>query len=158
MDDLLAKRGVERPGDVDPDARRLLLVEGAVVGQPLLDRLPFHEFHGEPEAAVVLARLEDRDDARIVEPGEGLNLDLELLEEALLEVGIDGGRRVEHFDGDPPSHGPLPGAIDGAHPAASEDAVEMNFEIAPDGDRVHLSLHAPGRDPVSSTRPGLVQR
>jgi hypothetical protein len=40
---------------------------------------------------VVLTRLEDRDDARIMEPREGLNLDLELLEEPLLRSGSTEG-------------------------------------------------------------------
>ena len=67
---------VDRLGDLDHQLGRLAGRQRPV-GQPLRQALPLDEAHAEVVLALVLADLVDRHDARVVEVGGGLGLDVE---------------------------------------------------------------------------------
>ena len=86
------------------------------VGQALREALPLDEAHREIMLALVLADLEDRHDARMVEVGRRLGLDVEPP-----HVGL--GRELagkDHLECDRPVQADLPRPVHHAHAAACD--------------------------------------
>ena len=71
--------------------------------------------------AVVLADLVDRDDAGVVEQGDGLGLVLEAAQ--LVVAGEQAG--LDHLERDGPVEGDLPGLVDDAHAAAAQLPADL---------------------------------
>ena len=91
------------------------------LGQPLGEALPLDEAHREVMLALVLADLEDRHDARMVEVGRRLGLGVEAL-----DVGLVGELAGEdHLERDGAVEADLPGLEDDAHAAAGDLADDL---------------------------------
>ena len=80
-----------------------------------------HEFHAEVVLAVVRADLVDRDDARVVEQGDGLGLVPEPAQ--LVVAGEQAG--PDHLEGDGSIERDLAGLVDDAHAAAADFAADL---------------------------------
>ncbi len=102
-----------------------LRVERALLGDEPCEVRAFHVAHREEEHSFGLARLEDRDDVRVVERGGDPRLAQEALPEALVvrELGRENLERNGAAEVD------VPGAIDGTHAAAAEQDVDF---VTPD--------------------------
>ena len=119
MDDALVVRGRERVGqrvgDVeDPLDRQAPLGNGAVEG------LALDELHGEEVDAPVLLDRKDRDDARVIEGGEGLRL----AAEAVQAVGTSGHPGGQHLERHIASELRVGGAIHLAHSTDTDGGGE----------------------------------
>jgi hypothetical protein len=68
---------LERLGRFTRNPQRVLHPELPLTPQPVPQRLALHEWHGEPELAGSLARVVDREDVRVLEPGGEFDLALE---------------------------------------------------------------------------------
>ena len=94
--------------------------ELALSRETVAERLPLHVWHDVVEKAVGLARVEQGQDVRVLQPGRDLDLAGEPLR-------AQGGRELgtEHFDGDlaAGASGLRPG--DDGHPALPELALEQ---------------------------------
>src|SRR5262249_32505462 len=125
-------RGLEVPVD-DPvlverveGARDLGAAEGGLApGQralldPALERASGEELHGEPEHALLLARAETPGDVGMLDPGRDLGFSLERADDLPLVRRLAG----EELEGrGPPVR--ADGAVDGAHAAAAEEALDL---------------------------------
>ena len=125
MDDALLMGGVDGVGeDLDQPGRLARRQRGAV--QMPSQTAAAAKFQREERLALVLADLEDLHDVRMLQAGDGLGLTAEAGQLAL--VGIAAGQN--HFQGDDAVGLDLPGPVDNAHSAASEDAQDL---VAGDG-------------------------
>jgi hypothetical protein len=112
-------RRVERAGRRGEDPQRPAGVELACHDQ-VLQVGAAHEPHRDEEATVGLARVEDRDDVRVVDA----RLDLALPLEAGDERGVVAQVRRQHLERDHSIEGQLGGLVDGPHATLAEDAVD----------------------------------
>ncbi len=74
MDDAARVRVLERRGDLAGDAERFVDRESSLAAEPFAKRLAFDERHGEEHASVGLSGIEEGEDVRVVEPGDGADL------------------------------------------------------------------------------------
>ena len=79
MDDALVVRGRERVGDGRAD-RENPVDAAAGLRHELIERLPLDQLHREEMDALGFFDREDRDDARMIEGGQGLGLAAEALQ------------------------------------------------------------------------------
>ena len=120
MDDALAVRVVERIADLRDEFERLGGVQAGAV-QDLAEVGAIDELHDEVEMAFArLAEIVDRDDAGVLELGEGARLAAEAGDELL--VGGDFGG--EELDGDGAVERGLPAFIDSAHAALADEGFD----------------------------------
>ena len=77
---------------------------------------PVEQLHDDEQLAVVDARVEDADDVRVGERGDGLRLALE----PRAPVGVGGEGSRQDLDGDVALEPRVPGAIDLAHSAFAD--------------------------------------
>ena len=84
------------------------------------DRLAVDVAHDEVDEALALADGVDRDDVRMGQPGGGLRL----AGEALADVLLEGELGRQHLDGDPALEPLVAGAVDHAHAAAADLALD----------------------------------
>ncbi len=112
-------RVVQGPEHFGRDAERLLDRELLLAREPLPEGLALDKGHREPELARRLARIVNREDVRMLEPGGQLDLPLEPL-------GAERGRQLgmEHLQGDGSLVANVLGQVDGGHPAPAELALE----------------------------------
>ena len=97
------------------------------------------DLHGEERQAVVRAHLVDLDDVRVLQAGDGLGLGQEA--GTILRPGVTAGEN--HFQGDEPVEGQLPGLVDDTHRAAAENGQDF---VAGDNRRGHrLGVRRLGR-------------
>ena len=110
---------LERLGRFPRDPKRVLHPELPLPPQPVPQRLALDEWHGEPELAGGLARVVDREDVRVLEPGGELDLALE-------PVGPQRGGELgeKHLQGHRPVVLQVLGQVDRGHPAPAELALE----------------------------------
>ena len=88
------------------------------------------EPHGEEVLAVVLADLVDRDDAGVVQQGDGLGLVLEPTQ--FVTIGQDAG--LDHLQGDGPVEADLSGPVDDPHSAPAHLPGDLGVaEVADPG-------------------------
>ncbi len=118
---LRAVRGGQRAGGVAEDAQDL--ADGArLLLDPGLDRAPVDELHGDEDAVAEAADVVDGDDVGVADAGQRLGLaqqaqpgDLGIL------VGV---LRLQQLDGDRPVQLGIARAIDDAHAAAGDAALD----------------------------------
>ena len=79
MDHAVSVGVLERPGRLGGDPERRVHRELPLAPQPVAERLALDVRHGEPELAGGLARVVDREDVRVLQPGGELDLALEAL-------------------------------------------------------------------------------
>ena len=113
-------RGIERLGDLGEQLDGSLRLERAVLGDELGEVVALDVAHGEEEDAVLLSRLVDGDDVRVVERGRDPRLAQEALAEALV-LGELGG---DHLEGDLAPEPRLLGAIDRAHSPSADEGLD----------------------------------
>ena len=121
MDDALGVCGRERVGQRVGDVEHPLDRQAAL-GNGDVERLALDELHGEEVDALGFFDREDRDDARMIERGQGLRL----AAESLQAVGVRGHPGGENLEGDLAPQLGVRGAIHLAHAAFAqlgEDAV-----------------------------------
>ncbi len=140
MDDPASMQPAHRPGHCRQDSRGHRGVDGAV-RQPLRQARAVDEFHREEVLAGVLAHIMDRHDMRVADPGRRLRLGIE----SSHLVGPRQVARQDHLDRNHAIQPLLPGAIDHAHPPAT-DLLQQDIvaEIGRAG-IIADSLTAPGR-------------
>ena len=146
VDDPPRVRGLERAQQRQPDLRRLLRRQRAVVAHDVRERAGLDELHDEERRAVVLDDVVDGDGARVVEPGGGPRLAPGALDEhGAVVVGqpvregdlLDGDLAVEDLVARPP---------DGAHAAGAQGRAQP---VAPGDEPVRGEVH-PVRTPVAA--------
>ncbi len=120
MDEPLLVRGVERLCDLREEIDRALGLERAVLGHDLGQVRALDVAHREEEQAVLVSRLVDRDDVRVVERGGDPRLAQEALAEALV-LGELGGDDLER---DLAAEALLLGAVDRTHPATADERFD----------------------------------
>jgi hypothetical protein len=86
MDHAALVRRAERPGHVGADPRRLVGRQRPLAPEPIGKRLALDEFHDDERRLAVATAVVDGDDVRMVEPGRGMGLAPEPLDEALITV------------------------------------------------------------------------
>ena len=119
VDHAVPVRVLERPGGLGGDPKRRVHRQLPLPPEPVAERLALDERHGEPELAGGLARVVDREDVRVLQPGGELDLALEALgAERVSEIG------VQHLERDRPVVPQVLGEEDGGHAAAPELALE----------------------------------
>ena len=84
VDEPLAVRRLEGGGDLGDERRDLVLLQWPALSEPRLQVGAVDVPHRDVEDAVLLARLVDRDDVRMLERGSDLRLALEALAEVLV--------------------------------------------------------------------------
>ena len=142
VDEALLVRRVERIGDLGEELDRASRLEGALLGEDLREVAALDVAHGEEEDAVLLARLEDRDDVRVVEGGGDLRLPQEALPETLVLRELGG----DHLERDLAAEPGFLGAVDRAHAAAADERLDaVTRKVAPD----HRIGAPPSRHPPS---------
>ena len=138
MHEALLVGGVQGLRDLLEQVDRAAGIERAAFAQELREVGPLDVAHGEEEGAVLVSRLEDRDDVRVVEGGG----DPRLAEEALAEAAVLGELGRDHLERDLAPERQLLGAVNRTHaPAADERLDLVAGELAPDH-RVGASSHA----------------
>ena len=115
VDEPACVRRVERGCDLAHNRERPPHGQRALVGDQRLQVGALDAGHRDPEQAVVLARVVDRDDVRVVERGREPGL----AQEAVAEVGVAEARREELQRG-PAAEAHVLGAVDDACAAAAE--------------------------------------
>ena len=110
---------VERRGDLGGDPHRVGHGELLLPVHPVAQRLPLDERHDVEEVAVGLARVEQRQDVRVLQVGRELDLGQEPL-------GADdrGELGPKHLERHPPVVADVLGEVDGGHPAGADLPVE----------------------------------
>ena len=110
---------VERGGHLARDPHRLGDGELLLPVEPGPERLALDERHDVEEEAVGLARVEQRQDVRVLEVGGELDLGQEPL-------GADDGRELgaEQLERDPPVVAEVLGQVDGGHAAGADLALD----------------------------------
>ena len=101
------------------NAERVVHRKLSLAAEAVAERLALDERHGEPQAAGGLARVVDRQDMRVLEPGGELDLALEPL-------GAEGGGELgeEDLEGDRAVVPEVLGQVDDGHAAAAELTLE----------------------------------
>ena len=94
-------------------------VELHLPGEPRAERLPLDVGHGVVEQPGGFARVMEREDVGVLQPGGGLDLALEAL-------GAEGGAELgpQDLQRDPPAVLEVFGEVDRGHPAAAELALD----------------------------------
>ena len=119
VDDVLPLCVSQRFSHLTGDPHRLGQRELGLPRQPLPQRLPVDEGHGEPEPADGLAGVVHRKDVRVVETGGEPDLPNEPLgAERLRQLG------VKDLEGDWTLVPEIAGEVDGGHAAAAELALD----------------------------------
>ena len=120
VDHPVAVRVLERVGRLAGDAERVLERELFLAREPVAEAFAFDEGHGEPELAGRLARVEHREDVRMLEPGGELDLAQEPLgAQRRGELG------VQHLERDGAVVPQVVREVDRGHAAAAELALEL---------------------------------
>ena len=133
MDHAAAVRLVERVGDVDGTAHRLVDAHGPTP-EPVLERFAFEALHHEEVDAVLVADVVQRADVRVIEAGDDLRFALEARAHRL----VRGAARRKHLD----RHGAIQPCIDGSiHLAHAARAQKLADFVAPQGS-AWLDCHA----------------
>jgi hypothetical protein len=115
VDEPGAVRGVECAGDLADESDCTFRVEASLLAERLAQVGAVHVRHRQVEQAVILARGQHADDARVVEARGDLRLAQEALAEPLVAAEL--GR--EQLQRDALAAGPV-GEVDGAHRALAE--------------------------------------
>ena len=131
---------LHRLGDLDNQGGRLARRE-RTLGDSLGQTLALDKAHAEVMLALVLANLEDGDNAGMVQVGGGLGLEVEALDLGLARQVA----REDHLEGDGPVEFDLPGFVDDAHAAAGD--LALKFVVAEIADDV--AERQVGREPVA---------
>ena len=119
MHELLAVRVVERARHLLRDRERLLDAELVLAIQLVAQRLAAHERQHVVEEAVRLARIDQREDVRMIEPRRDLDLGEEALgAEHRAELG------AEDLEGDLAIELAIAGEVDDGHAAGAELALD----------------------------------
>ncbi len=118
MDDAEAVGVGQGIGDFGEEAHRLRHREWALARQPVAERFPLDQRHGEPGQPADLAGGEERDDVGMVAAGRERHLPLEPLAAG---PGRDLG--AQHLDHHPPPQPALGGHEDPRHPPAAQLAL-----------------------------------
>ncbi len=119
-------RGAEGSGDLDGVGDGLGDLERSFAADQLLERLALDVLEHDVWSAAVavlrglLAGVDDGDDVRVVEPGDGTRLAAEALE----LVGVCGDLAVHQLDRYGPLEHGVEGAIDGGHAPAPDLRIE----------------------------------
>jgi hypothetical protein len=110
---------VERAGGFGRDPEGVVHRELALAAEPVAEAFALDERHREPQAAGGLARVVDRQDVGMLEPGGELDLALEPL-------GAEGGGELgeEDLEGDRAVVAEILGQVDDGHATAAELALE----------------------------------
>jgi hypothetical protein len=101
---------VDRPRDLGDEESRLARRTSEAV-EDLVQARPFHELHGEVVPALELSDLVNRDDAGVVQVGDGLGL----VPEAAHLVVVGPGPGADHLEGDRPIQAELSRPVDDPH-------------------------------------------
>jgi hypothetical protein len=119
MDDAVAVGIVERAGHLARDGEGLADGQLLLAGEPVAQRFAFDERHDVEEEPVDLARIEERQDMRVLQVRGGPDLGQEPL-------GADHGRQLgaQQLEGDRAAVPDIVGQVDRGHPAGTELAVE----------------------------------
>ena len=107
-------------GDLVDDGRRLAGLEPALVRDQLAQVGIRDVPHRDEELAVLLARVVDRQDVGLIEPGGGPRLALE----ALAEIGVVRVLGRDQLERDDAAERQVGGAVDHAHPAPPGDFLD----------------------------------
>ena len=140
MDEVVRVRRVERARHLLEDRDGPVELE-LPLGDQLLEVAAADVAHGDVDDAVLLARVVDRDDARVVERCDHLRL----LDEALAEVAVAAEVVGERLDRRLAAEDRVLGVVDEAHAAAaeqSEHAVAGDLRADAEG-FAHAGLAAP---------------
>ena len=119
MDHALAVGVVERGGDLAREPERLVHRELPLADQPGAERFAGDERHHVVEQAVGLARVDQRQDVRVLQVGGDLDLGQEPL-----AADHGGELGVQHLDGDLAAVPQVLGEVDDGHAALADLAVE----------------------------------
>jgi len=143
---------MDRSSDLleDADQARAIRRPGR---QALRQRLAVDELHDQVGALSVEPRVEDPDDARVIEPGEGLGFPGEALaDEGMAEEGL-----AQDLDRDRAAELPVAGAVDDRHGALAQHAEQLVAVETGDGLRGFQGgpefAEPGGRDPASGQEP-----
>ena len=120
MDEPLLVRGVERLGDLREEVDRPLRLECAVLGDDLREVGALDVAHREEEDTVLLSRLVDRDDVRMVERSG----DPRLPQEALTETLVLGELGRDDLERDLAAEPLLVGTVNRAHASAADERLD----------------------------------
>ena len=144
---------VERRRDLAHEPDHLLRLEAVPLLEDGADRLAVHELHGEERHVLLLADVEEGDDARV---GEGAG-DARLLVEALLERPVLGAPRgdveADRLDRQRPLDEGVEGLVDGSHRPEAEGPRDL---VPADRGRDRLAAlvssvaHRSGRGPIAA--------
>ena len=144
VDEAARVRGVERGGHRGDDRRRALGLEPALAAQHRAQVLALDVAHDLEQHAVLLARVVDRDDVRMVERRG----DLRLRDEAAAEGRVVRQRGRDQLDGDVPVEREVGRPVDDAHATLARHLVEaVTREDRPDGGVVHMRVLLPAAAP-----------
>ena len=125
MDDALLVRVIEGAGGFGGDAERVVERKPVFPAEPVAERFPLDEGHGEPELRLVgfepghLAGIQHGQDVRMLEAGGELDLTLEPL-----GAGPGGHLGQEDLEGDRAIVAEIVREIDDGHAAAAELAAD----------------------------------
>ncbi len=110
---------VERAGDLGRDPERVGDGKLLLAAQPIAERLALYKRHDVVGRAVKLARVDEAEDVRVLQVGDGLDL-------AQKPFGADDGGEVgaEHLDGDLAVVLEVVREVDGGHAAGAELALD----------------------------------
>ena len=142
-------RTLQRAEQLLADLRRLKRPERAVLGDQPVERPRLDELHHDPGTAVVFDHVEDRDHARVVQPGRGLGL----AERPLVDAVVVGGG-PDLLDRNLPGEQLIPAAPDDPHgPAADRllQPVALRHQAPRGGGR--RVVHGPDAIAVTSDNP-----
>ena len=136
----LAMGVVERRGDRSGNTERLVDGEAARAGDSIAQRLAAEIGHGEPEEAVALAGVVDREDVRMNQSGR----DPDFLKKAAgqLAAGAHGG--MQHFERDDPVMPEVARFVDRRHAAGADllaDLVLVGERSAEAGEEFRCEGH-----------------
>ena len=132
VDDAAAVRRLERPRDLQPELDHRRDGQRALTRDELLEVLAADVLEDDVRPPTVLAAVDDRDDVRVRELGDGARLAAEALE----RLGVLRELLVEDLQRDRPLEQPVVRAVDGRHAAGADQLLQL---VAP---RNELSDHA----------------
>jgi hypothetical protein len=112
--------GVQRGADLLDDPHGALGREAAFAPHQRSQVIPGDVAHSDVRDPVLVARVEDRDDVRVVDGRRELGFP----EEALARRSVFGESRRDDLEGDRPVERQLGRAVDDAHPSPSRDRVD----------------------------------